>query len=287
MNSHNLSPRPTPRQRGYQIPVPGNQRPHLRPRPTLDLTLRGKGFFARPKCFIPDQFDRTAAVSIAADGSGLMSDEAGLKIIAVPDIKMPVRAFQHIGPECHRRTIARTRPSTSSGRTEEGDWPKLLRTYRRKTPFVLSLSKDRVGNNLHYSHHRADLLCSSANKPECELITLIYIIAIGTIAAITAMAIRANAKLKPIDRLPVHWNYKLEPDNFGSRRLALFWIPVIFNSTLLATALVLHLIPHGPINKTSSAEGALVAMLFMATALLTMTFFYLRAIFRWVEKRKD
>ena len=116
------------------------------------------------------------------------------------------------------------------------------------------------------------------------MIILLYIIAIGTTAAITIMAVRADARLKPIDRLPIHWNIKLKPDGFGSRRFALFFMPVLFGPILLATALALHLIPTGPINKTSSPEQGIGMMLFMAVVFLAIKYFYLRAIFRWVEK---
>jgi|GEM_PF-2651817 len=131
MNSHNPSSRTTPSQFGYQIPVASNQRPLFRPRPALYLALRGKGSFARSECFAPDQLNRTPTGRIAADSSGLMGRNADFEIIRVPDIIMPIRTSQHIGPECHRRTITRTRPSTSSGRTEENLWPKLLRNERK------------------------------------------------------------------------------------------------------------------------------------------------------------
>jgi hypothetical protein len=119
-----------------------------------------------------------------------------------------------------------------------------------------------------------------------DVIFPLYIIAITTAAAITAMAIRADMRLKSIDRLPIHWNAKLEPDNYGSRRLALFCMPALFAPILLGTALALHLIPPGPINKTSSPEEGLVVMLFMAVTFWVVKYVYLRAIFRWVEKNQ-
>ena len=92
---------------------------------------------------MPDEFHGSATLRISAYQSGLMPGHAGIQIIGMTDIIMSVHASEHIGPECHGSTIARTRPSTSSGRTEEGEWPELLKKGSQQDPFVLSLSKDR------------------------------------------------------------------------------------------------------------------------------------------------
>ncbi|MEL6875645.1 MAG: DUF1648 domain-containing protein [Pseudomonadota bacterium] len=113
---------------------------------------------------------------------------------------------------------------------------------------------------------------------------LIYLVAILSSGAITLMAIRADRQLRPVDRLPIHWNWKLEPDNFGSRRFALYLMPFLFGAILMGTALSLHLIPQGAINKTGSSEEAVILMIFMAAIFVGIKYFYLRALFRWVER---
>ncbi|MEP3225808.1 MAG: DUF1648 domain-containing protein [Parasphingorhabdus sp.] len=121
---------------------------------------------------------------------------------------------------------------------------------------------------------------------EMQMILTIYSIAISSAAVITGMAIHANYKLQHGERLPVHWNARFEPDNFGPRRFALFFMPILFGMILLSTALALHLIPPGPINKTSSPAESIAVITFVAMALLAVKYFYLRAIFRWAEKHK-
>ncbi|MEO0439679.1 MAG: DUF1648 domain-containing protein [Pseudomonadota bacterium] len=116
---------------------------------------------------------------------------------------------------------------------------------------------------------------------------LIYLVAILSSGTIALMAIRADRQLRPVDRLPIHWNRKLEPDDFGSRRFALYLLPFLFGVILMGTALALHLIPRGAINKTSSPEEAVILMIFMAAILVGFKYFYLQAIFRWVERNES
>lgn len=116
------------------------------------------------------------------------------------------------------------------------------------------------------------------------MVFLIYLVAFVSAIAIALMAFRADRKLPPVDRLPVHWNRKLEPDGFGSRRFALCFMPLLFGFILICTALILHLVPPGPINKTGSPSEAFALMIFMAALFVGIKYLYLKAIFRWVEQ---
>ncbi|MEM8917628.1 MAG: DUF1648 domain-containing protein [Pseudomonadota bacterium] len=118
------------------------------------------------------------------------------------------------------------------------------------------------------------------------MINLIYLLACGSTLLITLMAVRADRQLRPRNRLPIHWNWKLEPDGFGSRHFALWFMPFLFGFILIATALALHLIPPGPINKVGSPEEAVTLMIFMAAAFIGIKYLYLKAIFRWVTENE-
>src|SRR5690348_2344569 len=84
-----------------RFPIPADQRLLFRSTPPFDLPFRAESLVAIGKVLRPDEADRSSLLGVAFDQSGLMSADAGFKIIRMADVIAAVGAAQHVGPEAH------------------------------------------------------------------------------------------------------------------------------------------------------------------------------------------